>query len=140
MPFQEFMIMPTGAYSFRDAMKIGSEVYQELKAIIKKRHGQFAISVGDEGGFTPNISSVYECLNLIMDAIRAAGYESQVKIALDVAASEFHMSDNPGHYNLSIKDPSQSNPQILSGQELAQMYADLVQKYPSMLTTYLQQH
>lgn len=98
--FQEFMILPTGAASYAHALTIGAEVYQHLKTIIKKKFGQdgtprcpaapltrTAINVGDEGGFAPNIQSVYECLDLIMEALAAAGYAAVVKIGLDVAAS-----------------------------------------------------
>ena len=87
MAFQEFMVMPVGAESFAEAMQMGAEIYQHLKLLIKQKYGQNAINVGDEGGFAPDLSSVEECLDLIVDAIAKTGYEGRVKIGLDVAAS-----------------------------------------------------
>jgi enolase len=87
---QEFMIVPHGASSFAEALRMGVEVFHNLKTILKKK-GQ-ATSVGDEGGFAPNLSSSEETLETILDAVRAAGYKAgtQISLALDVAASEFH--------------------------------------------------
>jgi enolase len=87
---QEFMIVPHAADSFADALRMGVEVFHHLKAILKKK--KMATSVGDEGGFAPDLRSSEEALDLIVDAIRAAGYKpgTQISLALDVAASEFH--------------------------------------------------
>ena len=87
---QEFMIVPHGAPSFAEALRMGVEVFHHLKAILKKR--KMATSVGDEGGFAPDLASSEEALDVIMDAIKAAGYKpgAQISLALDVAASEFH--------------------------------------------------
>ena len=87
---QEFMIVPYGAKTFTEALRMGVEVFHHLKAILKKK-GQ-TTSVGDEGGFAPNLKSSEEVLETVLDAIRAAGYKagSQIALALDVAASEFH--------------------------------------------------
>jgi enolase len=87
---QEFMIVPHGAPSFAESLRMGVEVFHTLKAIFKKK-GQ-ATSVGDEGGFAPNLKSNEEVLETILDAIKAAGYKAgqQISLALDVAASEFH--------------------------------------------------
>lgn len=93
LAMQEFMILPVGASSFSEAMRIGSEVYHNLKKVIKARYGQDAINVGDEGGFAPNIGGADEALNLIMEAIDKAGYSGKVKIGMDVAASEFFTED-----------------------------------------------
>lgn len=87
MAFQEFMIIPNGASTFKEAMKIGSEIYQILKSIIKSKFGQDSVNVGDEGGFAPNISDVQECLDIINEAIIASGHKEKVNIGLDVAAS-----------------------------------------------------
>lgn len=78
LAMQEFMILPTGAKTFNEAMKIGSEVYHNLKNVIKQRYGLDATSVGDEGGFAPNIQDNREALNLIKEAIAKAGYTEKV--------------------------------------------------------------
>jgi enolase len=87
---QEFMIVPHGAPTFAEALRMGVEVFHALKGILKKK-GQLT-TVGDEGGFAPNLSSNEEVLDTILEAVRAAGYEAgrQISLALDVAASEFH--------------------------------------------------
>jgi enolase len=85
---QEFMILPVGAKSFSEAMRIGSEVYHNLRAVIKAKYGLDACNVGDEGGFAPNISSSEEGLDLLVQAIAKAGYTDVVKIGMDCAASE----------------------------------------------------
>ena len=79
--------MPTGVATFSEAMRAGCEVYAALGKVIKKKYGQDAVNVGDEGGFAPNISGAEEGLDLLMTAIAQAGYEGKVKIAMDVAAS-----------------------------------------------------
>lgn len=83
------MILPTGASSFTEAMKMGSEVYHHLKKVIKDKFGLDATAVGDEGGFAPNILDNKDGLKLINDAIAKAGYTGLVEIGMDVAASEF---------------------------------------------------
>lgn len=87
---QEFMILPTGATSFAEAMKMGSETYHNLKNVIKAKFGLDATAVGDEGGFAPNIQNNKDALNLIQDAIAKAGYTGRIEIGMDVAASEFY--------------------------------------------------
>ena len=101
LAFQEFMILPTGAKSFSEAMQIGAEVYHNLKSVIKKKYGQDATNVGDEGGFAPNIQSNKEGVELLMSAIEKAGYLDQVKVGMDVASSEFLTKD--GKYDLDFK-------------------------------------
>merc|ERR1719491_2504696 len=90
---QEFMILPVGAKSFKEAMIIGAEVYHNLKSVIKKKYGQDACNVGDEGGFAPNVQDNNEALDVLMEAIKKAGHESTVKIGTDVAASEFYNAE-----------------------------------------------
>lgn len=80
-----------GASSFTEAMKIGSEVYHNLKNVIKAKFGLDATAVGDEGGFAPNILENKEGLSLIISAIEKAGYTGKVQIGMDVAASEFYV-------------------------------------------------
>merc|ERR1712018_572139 len=85
----EFMILPTGATTFSEAMKMGSEVYHHLKLLIKAKYGLDATAVGDEGGFAPNFQNNAEAIKLCEDAIEKAGYTGKIKIGMDVAASEF---------------------------------------------------
>jgi enolase len=126
LPFQEFMIMPTGATTFFEAMMMGCEVYQVLKGVIKGRYGQDATNVGDEGGFAPNISGAEEGCDLLMDAIEKAGYSGKVQLALDAAASEFAV-DEGARYDLNFKE---SDAEIISRHDLIEMYKSLAAKYP----------
>lgn len=103
LAMQEFMILPTEARSFSEAMKIGTEVYHHLKKVIKEQYGQDAINVGDEGGFAPNIVNNKEALDLIATAIENAGYTGQVQLGMDVAASEFY-SEEKKTYDLNFKN------------------------------------
>uniref|UniRef100_A0A3Q1LMT0 Beta-enolase n=1 Tax=Bos taurus TaxID=9913 RepID=A0A3Q1LMT0_BOVIN len=102
LAMQEFMILPVGASSFREAMRIGAEVYHHLKGVIKAKYGKDATNVGDEGGFAPNILENNEALELLKTAIQAAGYPDKVVIGMDVAASEFYRN---GKYDLDFKSP-----------------------------------
>ncbi|KAI8833913.1 enolase [Chytridium lagenaria] len=122
-----FMILPTGASSFSEAMKIGSEVYHALKSVIKKKYGQDATNVGDEGGFAPNIQDNKEGLELLKVAIAQAGYTDKVKIGMDVAASEFYKD---GKYDLDFKNPDSDPSKHLNGEELAQLYQSFIAEYP----------
>jgi enolase len=121
------MIAPTGAKSFAEALRIGAEVYHTLKGIIKKKHGLDACNVGDEGGFAPPVETAEEPLQLIMEAIKAAGYDDQtIKICMDCAASELFQEDSK-QYDLNFKS---TPPQLISGTDLSAMYADWATKYP----------
>jgi enolase len=100
LAFQEFMIVPSAAPTFSEAMRQGSEVYHILKSLAKKKYGQSAGNVGDEGGVAPDIQTPEEALDLITDAIAQAGYTGQIKIAMDVASSEFYKD---GKYDLDFK-------------------------------------
>jgi enolase len=124
---QEFMILPTGAANFTEAMKMGSEIYHHLKAVIKSRFGLDATSVGDEGGFAPNIQNNKDALQLIMDAIAKAGYSGKVEIGMDIAASEFHKDKK---YDLDFKNPSSDASAWLTGDALCNMYLDWVKEFP----------
>lgn len=119
--FQEFMIVPAGAADFSTALEWGVEIYHALKVLLKKRG--FGVQVGDEGGFAPAVKSNTEALDLIMDAIAAAGYRpgEQVYIALDIAASEFYEGDA---YKL------QREGKTLTSTELVDWYAWMIEKYP----------
>lgn len=128
LAMQEFMIMPTGAASFSEAMKIGTEVYHTLKGVIKDKYGQDATNVGDEGGFAPNIQDNSEGLELLVTAIEKAGYTGKVKIAMDCAASEFYVD---GKYDLDFKNPNSKPEERITGQQLAELYKSFAEKYPS---------
>ncbi|MFN8044574.1 MAG: phosphopyruvate hydratase [Dermatophilaceae bacterium] len=116
---QEFMIAPIGAGSFREALRWGAEVYHELKSVLKKKG--LATGLGDEGGFAPNLESNRAALDLILEAIKGAGYEpgKDIALALDVAASEFH---DEGSYSFEGGKKSAA--------EMIDYYADLVDSYP----------
>ncbi|KAK3906922.1 Enolase, C-terminal TIM barrel domain-containing protein [Staphylotrichum tortipilum] len=129
LAFQEFMIVPSSAPSFTEAMRQGAEVYQKLKSLAKKRYGQSAGNVGDEGGVAPDIQTAQEALDLIMDAIKEAGYEGQVKIAMDVASSEFY-KEEAKKYDLDFKNPDSDPTKWITYEELAALYGELCKKYP----------
>ncbi|KAJ3342423.1 hypothetical protein HDU83_006096, partial [Entophlyctis luteolus] len=127
LAMQEFMILPTGAKSFAEAMRMGSEVYHALKSVIKKKYGQDATNVGDEGGFAPNIQDNREGLDLVNQAIAQAGYTGKVEIGMDVAASEFYKD---GKYDLDFKNPDSDPSTYISGEELASLYKSFIHEYP----------
>ncbi|KAK6936348.1 Enolase, N-terminal [Dillenia turbinata] len=128
LAMQEFMILPVGASSFKEAMKMGVEVYHNLKAIIKKKYGQDAINVGDEGGFAPNIQENKEGLELLKTAISKAGYTGKVVIAMDVAASEFYNGEDKT-YDLNFKEENNDGSQKISGDALINIYKSFVNEY-----------
>jgi enolase len=127
LAMQEFMILPTGASSFTEAMKMGSEVYHHLKNVIKAKFGLDATSVGDEGGFAPNILNNKDALILIIEAIQKAGYVGKIEIGMDVAASEFHRD---GKYDLDFKNPKSDPSTWLSGDALGDLYQEFIKEYP----------
>ncbi|XP_041377234.1 enolase-like isoform X2 [Gigantopelta aegis] len=127
LAMQEFMILPTGAKSFSEAMRMGSEVYHHLKNVIKKKYGQDACNVGDEGGFAPNIQDNKEGLELLKTAIENAGYTGKIKIGMDVAASEFCKS---GKYDLDFKNPKSDKSKWLTPDQLGDLYKEFIDKYP----------
>merc|ERR1719288_230490 len=127
LAMQEFMILPTGASSFTEAMKMGSEVYHHLKTLIKNKYGLDATAVGDEGGFAPNFQDNKEALDLLVEAIQKAGFEGKMKIAMDVAASEFYKD---GKYDLDFKNPDSKPSDWLTGEALAEYYKAWFGKYP----------
>jgi len=119
LDMQEFMIAPVGFKSFKEALRAGTETYHALKGIIKKKYGIDAVNVGDEGGFAPPVDTAEQALNLLVQAIKKAGYTGKIKIAMDCAASEFYSN---GHYLLAGKKKT--------GKQLMTMYEKLVKKYP----------
>ncbi|GAA6063195.1 hypothetical protein JCM10212_000497 [Sporobolomyces blumeae] len=126
LAFQEFMLLPTGAKDFDEAMQMGTETYHTLKSVIKKKYGIDATNVGDEGGFAPNVKGAEESLDLLTEAISKAGYTGKVQIGLDVASSEFYKD---GKYDLDFKNPNSDPSKWLTGKELAENYNQLVDKY-----------
>lgn len=126
---QEFMILPVGASSFREAMIIGAEVYHNLKAVIKKKYGQDACNVGDEGGFAPSVQDNNEALDVLLEAIKKSGHEGKVKIGTDVAASEFYVAETK-KYDLDFKNPDSPDSMKKSADEMIQYYKDWIAKYP----------
>lgn len=118
---QEFMIVPTGAASFAEGLRMGVEVYHNLKAVLKTKG--LATAVGDEGGFAPNLPSNEAAIEVILEAIAAAGYKAgqDIHLALDVAGSELYKE---GKYYLD------STSQIMTSEEMVEYFADLVQRYP----------
>ena len=123
------MILAPNAPSFSEAMRQGSEVYQQLKSLAKKKYGQSAGNVGDEGGVAPDIQTADEALELITEAIARAGYEGQIKIAMDVASSEFYKEDAK-KYDLDFKNPESDKSKWVTYEELADMYKNLASKFP----------
>jgi enolase len=119
---QEFMIMPSGAESFKEALRMGAEIFHALKKVLKDKG--YNTAVGDEGGFAPDLKSNEEALEVIMDAIKAAGYKpgEDVLLALDVAASELYKD---GTYILENEKQKEK-----SAADMVEFYADLVERYP----------
>merc|ERR1712164_65899 len=113
---QEFMILPTGASNFKEAVIIGAEVYHTLKGVIKKKYGQDACNVGDEGGFAPSVQDNDEALDVLMEAINKSGHAAKVKIGTDVAASEFLTSS--GKYDLDFKNPNSPDSMKKTSEEM----------------------
>lgn len=127
LAIQEFMIVPLDFPSFSEALRAGAEVYQILKSLTKKKYGTSAGNVGDEGGVAPNIQTPQEALDLITDSIEKAGYTGKVSIAIDAASSEFFKD---GKYDLDFKNPDSDASKWLTGEQLADLYIELLDKYP----------
>lgn len=121
--FQEFMIMPVGAPTFKEALRMGAEIFHALKSVLSGMGLNTA--VGDEGGFAPNLKSNEEAITVILEAIEKAGYKAgeDVYLAMDVASSEFY-DKAAGTYNLAGEG------KVLTTAELVEFYAQLVDKYP----------
>jgi enolase len=120
--FQEFMLFPIGAPTFSEALRYGTETFHTLKKLLQKRG--LVTSVGDEGGFAPNLKTNDEAVEVIVEAIQAAGYKpgKDIAIALDPAASEFY---EDGSYVMKKSDRSRKSPA-----EMVQLYGEWVKKYP----------
>ncbi len=118
---QEFMIMPVGAPTFKEALRMGAEIFHSLKKVLQSKG--LNTGVGDEGGFAPNLSSNEEALETIVEAIKAAGYKpgEEVQLAMDVASSEFY---EDGKYNLKGEGV------VRSSEEMVAWYEEMTNKYP----------
>ncbi len=121
LDFQEFMIIPAGAATFAEALRMGAETFHSLKRLLKEKG--MSTGVGDEGGFAPDFSSNEEAIKVIMDAIKSAGYEpgKDIGLAMDVAASEFY---EDGKYFLASENKK------LTAAEMIDYYQALIDKYP----------
>lgn len=117
LEIQEFMVMPTGAKTFAEALRMGAEIFHNLKKILASKG--LSTSVGDEGGFAPHLANNESALSVIMEAIEQAGHTGKVQLAMDAAASEFYKD---GMYTVDKKQ--------LTGAELVDYYAMLAEKYP----------
>ncbi len=122
--FQEYMIMPVGAKTFKEAMEMASETFMELKKVLKSLH--YPTAVGDEGGFAPNFKNNEQPLDAIITAIKNAGYEPKkdIAIALDIAASEFYNSKTKKY------DLTKSKSGSLTTDQMIKWYSELIKKYP----------
>jgi len=130
LAFQEFFVIPTGAETFSESMVIGCEVFHNLKSVIKAKFGGDATLIGDEGGFAPPCD-VESGLDMIMEAADKAGYSDKITVGLDVAASEFKVTDK-NEYDLDFKSPEgeRDSSLLLTGDELIAFYKKIIEKYP----------
>jgi len=119
LDFQEFMVAPTGAGSFREALRMGSEVYQTLREQLQESYGRSAINVGDEGGFAPPMTRAEEALDALDGAIQESGYTGEARLAIDVAASTFY---EDGAYTVAGKQYSTG--------EIIEYYREMAATYP----------
>lgn len=129
LDFQEFMIMPTGACCFQEGLRMCAEVYQRLKIILK--HRKLSISVGDEGGFAPNLKSAQEALDLMSEAVRMAGYQpgDDIVFALDAAASEL-FDEDAGKYYFPGESKMAGEEIYRTSEEMIEFYDTLISQYP----------
>merc|ERR1712066_1127004 len=125
LAFQEYFIIPIGAATFKEAMRIGCECYHNLKTIIKKKFGGDATLIGDEGGFAPPCDA-RQGVELIMEAIEKAGYKDKCSVGMDVAASEFKV-EGKDEYDLGTWYPEaeKSDDLKLTGEKLGEFYGEL---------------
>ncbi|GAV74491.1 LOW QUALITY PROTEIN: Enolase_C domain-containing protein/Enolase_N domain-containing protein, partial [Cephalotus follicularis] len=127
LAIQEIMILPIGASRFEEALQMGSETYHHLKAVITEKYGAHGCNVCEDGGFAPNISSIKEGLDLVKEAISRTGYNDRIKIAIDVAATDFCIGTK---YDLDFKSPNKSGQNFKAGEDLIEMYKELCSEYP----------
>jgi enolase 1/2/3 len=121
LKIQEFMVLPAGAKSFTEALRLGTEIYHKLKHVIESKHGRLAINVGDEGGFAPPLNRTHEALEILSQAISEAGYAAgkDAFLGFDAASSEFYRN---GTYQIDGKE--------LSPEQLGDFYEQLIDRFP----------
>ncbi len=122
LSIQEFHIIPIGAETFSEALRMGVETYHELKDVLQRRYGAGATNVGDEGGFAPYLTTTSEAFDAIITAVDKAGYNNEIRLGMDCAASEFYKD---GKYTVDGK--------TFSSAELTDYYEELVKSYPIVL-------
>lgn len=124
LDFQEFMIMPIGACCYKEALRMGTEVYHSLEGVLTEKG--MSTAVGDEGGFAPNVASIEEVMDLLVEAVERAGYQikKDIAFALDVAASEWKSGNRKGQYHMPKSGMNYST------EELIELYKKLVERYP----------
>ncbi len=121
LDFQEHHVVPLGAESFSEALRMGVEVFKQVGKVLVKRYGRSAVNVGDEGGYSPPMSTLEEPLEVLVEAVEELGYGGSIMLALDVAASHLY-DERRGVYRVYGRE--------LSGGELVDLYLDLVSRYP----------
>ncbi len=119
LDIQEYMIVPDGAESFKESLRIGTEVYHTLGHIIEEKHGPSATNIGDEGGYAPPLEDPTEPFDLMMEAVERCGYRDEVDLAIDTAASEFKTSKG-----------YESGSQVLGTEEMIHFYDEMIKDYP----------
>lgn len=131
--FQEFMLVPQGADTMREALQWATEAFQHLRTLVAQRYGPDAVHVGDEGGFAPPIHTVEEALDLLQDAITASGHRGRLGIAMDCAASEFC---SHALYDLDAKARSGAGGEhrVLTGRDMVSLYTALAERYPALVS------
>nr|BAW35595.1 enolase [Bombyx mori] len=127
LPFQEYIIMPTGASSFADAMRIGSEIYRYVKNAIANKFSVDCTYVSDSGGFSVPLQSHRDALMFLTDAIKQCGYVGKAEIAINAAASDMFKD---GAYDLEFKNPSSNPQEYMSSDKLAEIYLDNIKEFP----------
>lgn len=127
--FQEFMVMPVGARSFKEALRMCAEVYHNLKKILKSKN--LATAVGDEGGFAPDLATPDDVIDIILEAVKQAGYEpgADIRIALDVAATELY-DEKDGKYHFPGESKMMGTEIVRTAAEMVDIYEKLCDKYP----------
>jgi len=124
LSIQEFFVIPTGAETFADGLRMGVETYHQLKSVLQSEYGRGAINVGDEGGFAPPLKMTSEALDAIMIAVHKAGYDQEIRLGLDCAASEFYETETESYLVGGSR---------LSAAELSEYYENLIEQYPIIL-------
>ncbi|KAI3694651.1 hypothetical protein L1987_77619 [Smallanthus sonchifolius] len=127
LAIREIMVLPVGAQRFEEAMQMGLETYHHLKAVITEKYGAHGCNAGEDGGLAPDITSFREGLDLVMEAIGRTGYINKLKIAIDVAATDFCIGSK---YDLDFKSPKKSGQNFKSGEEMIEIYKVLCKDYP----------